>query len=125
MRERKVLIGSWLAESLTPFASRRLQALRDKFKLSDPLVAGAVAMHADVQEVFDGVAAFWELYRMKDDKRGASIHTADGHLRIVEAMRDAFLPDNAPSNAFDTRCNVLLKDHNDFLESPYAALVGL
>ena len=121
-RERKLAVAALLAESLQPRASLRLARMRTEYAMSSTLVDGAVAVHASAPDQFDGVAAFWGLWKLLDTP-DPSNHTADTHLWIVDQMRAARLPDNAPSGAFDARCNTLLVSHNPYLEVKYEGAV--
>ena len=47
-----------------------------------------------------------------DDKR---THSA----RIVEAARDAKLPDGCSANTYLQKVNTLVADHMDYMENPY------
>eukprot|EP00965_Chrysotila_dentata_P113081 3736288-Pleurochrysis_carterae.AAC.1 len=67
--------------------------------------------------MYDGVQMFKEL---KDEL--ANLHDAydaDEHERDIERMRDELLPDNCSGQDFADKVNVLIRDHNPYIQVPY------
>eukprot|EP00965_Chrysotila_dentata_P168581 5567361-Pleurochrysis_carterae.AAC.1 len=68
--------------------------------------------------MYDGVQMYKEL---KDELRNThDAHDADEHERAIEHMRDELLPDNCSGQDFADTVNKLIRDHNLYIQVPYA-----
>eukprot|EP00965_Chrysotila_dentata_P167095 5518273-Pleurochrysis_carterae.AAC.1 len=47
------------------------------------------------------------------------VYDADEHEREIERMRDELLPDSCSCQDFTDKVNVLIRDHNPYIQVPY------
>eukprot|EP00965_Chrysotila_dentata_P021631 716791-Pleurochrysis_carterae.AAC.1 len=68
--------------------------------------------------MYDGVQMFKEL---KDELANLpDAYDADKHEKEIERMRDEILLDNCTGQEFADKINVLIRDHNPYIQVPYA-----
>eukprot|EP00965_Chrysotila_dentata_P175848 5804660-Pleurochrysis_carterae.AAC.1 len=68
--------------------------------------------------MYDGVQMFKEL---KDELANLDdAYDADEHEKEIERTRDEILLDNCTGQEFADKINVLIRDHNPYIQVPYA-----
>eukprot|EP00965_Chrysotila_dentata_P047883 1588359-Pleurochrysis_carterae.AAC.1 len=105
VRDYSNRIASILAASMRPKAGVKLRKLQGMHDLT---------MYPSM---YDGVQMLKEL---KDEL--LNLHDAygsDEHERKIELMRDETLPDNCPGQEFADKVNVLIRDHNPYIQVPH------